>query len=319
MWNFCGSRIGEVEEYKYLGVTVKAGLNGGFKSMGDRMVDANGVLGMVKYAATRSGSKYVVGREGWKSMVVNKMMYGCGALAWNQHECDDLEVRQNGMGRWLWDVGNELIRGETGWSTFEEREAKAMVKWMLRVVFEENLVSEIGRACLIEIGCKSRWWSRCRHICSKSGLLEFVNLICMREVSVNGMVKLGMNIEREGWKKYICERIQESGRRTWKDGFNDTEREKEYVRMKESPRNESFADGSVGARVRLMVRGGFLPVRGSERMTWKYDDCRCVCGLVETEMHVLFECTLYEEERERWRGAVGYLKDGMDEYELIKG
>ena len=56
------------------------------------------------------------------------------------------------MGRWLWDVGNvrnELIRGETGWSTFEEREA--MVKWMLRVVFEENLVSEISRACLIEI------------------------------------------------------------------------------------------------------------------------------------------------------------------------
>ena len=69
----------------------------------------------------------------------------------------------------------------------------------------------------------------------------------MREVSVNGMVNLGMNVEREGWKKYICERIQESGRRAWKYGFNDTEREKEYVQMKESPRNESFADGSVGA------------------------------------------------------------------------
>ena len=69
--------------------------------------------------------------------------------------------------------------------------------------------------------------------------------------------------------------------------------------MIESPRNESFADGSVGARVRLMVRGGCLPVRESERMTWKYDDCSC--GLVETEMHMLFECILYE--RERWRGA----------------
>ena len=43
-WNFGGCEISEVEEYKYLGVTVKAGLNGGFKSMGDRMVDANGVL-----------------------------------------------------------------------------------------------------------------------------------------------------------------------------------------------------------------------------------------------------------------------------------
>ena len=93
-WNFGGCEIGEVEEYKYLGVTVKACLNGGFKRMGDRMVDANGILGMVKYA---TGSKYVVGREGWKSMVVNKLMYGCGALVWYQHECDDLEIRQNGM------------------------------------------------------------------------------------------------------------------------------------------------------------------------------------------------------------------------------
>ena len=41
------------------------------------------------------------------------------------------------------------------------------------------------------------------------------------------------------------ERIQESGRRAWKDGFNNTEREKEYVQMKESPINKSFADGSV--------------------------------------------------------------------------
>ena len=33
----------------------------------------------------------------------------------------------------------------------------------------------------------------------------------------------------------------------------------------------------------------FFPVRGSERMTEQYDDCRCGYGLVETEMHVLFE------------------------------
>ena len=47
---------------------------------------------------------------------------------WYQHECDDIEIRQNGMGRWLWDVRNELIRGETGWSTFEERE-RGKTQW----------------------------------------------------------------------------------------------------------------------------------------------------------------------------------------------
>ena len=71
------------------------------------------------------------------------------------------------------------------------------------------------------------------------------------------MVNLGMNVDGEGWKKYICERIQECGRRARKNGFNDTEREKEYVRMKESPRNECFTDGSVGAR--LMVREDVCP------------------------------------------------------------
>ena len=68
-----------------------------------------------------------------------------------------------------------------------------------------------------------------------------------------------------------------------------------------------------------MVRGGCFPVRGTETVAWKYYHCRCGCGLVETEMHVLFECTLYGEERERWRGAVGDMMDGVDEYEIIKG
>ena len=32
-------------------------------------------------------------------MIVGKLMYGYGALAWYQRECDDLEVIQNGFGR----------------------------------------------------------------------------------------------------------------------------------------------------------------------------------------------------------------------------
>ena len=41
-----------------------------------------------------------------------------------------MKVKQNEMGRLIWDVvnvKNELIRGETGWSTFEEREKR--LRW----------------------------------------------------------------------------------------------------------------------------------------------------------------------------------------------
>ena len=73
-------------------------------------------MGMGKYAADRSRSKYVIGREVWETMVVSKLMYECGALAWYHRECDNVEVIQNGFDRWLWDVGkvwNELVRGES--------------------------------------------------------------------------------------------------------------------------------------------------------------------------------------------------------------
>ena len=59
----------------------------------------------------------MIGREGWKTMIVSMLMYGCGALAWYQRECDDLEVIQNGFGRRLWEVGkvrNELVRNLDG-------------------------------------------------------------------------------------------------------------------------------------------------------------------------------------------------------------
>ena len=39
---------------------------------------------------------------------------------------------------------------------FAEREEKCIVDWLLRKMYEENLVSDIGRACLMEVGYKSR-------------------------------------------------------------------------------------------------------------------------------------------------------------------
>ena len=93
---------------------------------------------------------------------------------------------QNRFGRWLWEVGNvqnDLVRG----SSFAERDGKYIVDWLLRIVYEESLVSDVRRACLMEIGYKSRWWARCNHVCEKFGLWEMVNLLWLRNINKEGM------------------------------------------------------------------------------------------------------------------------------------
>ena len=169
---------------------------------------------------------------------------------------------------------------------------KYIVDWLLRIVYEESLVSDIGRACLMEVGYKSRWWARCNHVCEKLGRLELVNLLWLRNINKEGMAMLGIKYDRNVWKKTFVEIIQEYDRRRWRNGFGINEREQQYVHVKSQPKNEKYANGSV--RARLMVRGGFLPVRGSKGMEWKYDDDLCVCGTKETEIHVLFECKCYD-------------------------
>ena len=87
-----------------------------------------------------------------------------------------------------------------------------------------------------------------------------------------------------------------------KYGFNETEREKEYVKMKRCPRNESFADGSVGARVSLMMRGGCLPVRGSERMAWKMMMIGVGVGKSKQKYMCCFNATDMEKSEENGEG-----------------
>ena len=58
-----------------------------------------------------------------------------------------------------------------------ERGVKCIVDWLLRIVYAKSLVSDIGRACLMEVAYRSRWWVRCKDVCEKFGLWELVNLL----------------------------------------------------------------------------------------------------------------------------------------------
>ena len=59
----------------------------------------------------------------------------------------------------------------------------------------ENQISDLGRACLVEMGSISRWWARCRHICNMFTMFR-VKLICLADVNANGVDKQGINVNK---------------------------------------------------------------------------------------------------------------------------
>ena len=97
---------------------------------------------------------------------------------------------------------------------------KCNVDWLFRIVYEESLVSVIERACLTEVGYKSR----CNHVCDKLGLWDLGNLLWLRNINKEGMAMLGMKYDRNVWKKTFVARIQEYGRRRWRNGFDINKR-----------------------------------------------------------------------------------------------
>ena len=47
---------------------------------------------------------------------------------------------------------------------------------------------------------------------------------------------LGMKYDRSVWKKTLVARIQEDGRRQWRNDFGINEREQQYLHMKSQPK-----------------------------------------------------------------------------------
>ena len=129
-----------------------------------------------------------------------------------------------------------VVRGESGWRSFVERKVKCIVDWLLSIVYEGSLISDIGRACLMEVGYKSRWWARCNHVCEKFGMWELVNLIWHRN-NKKGMAMLAMKYDRNVVKKTFVERTHEYGRRWWRNGLDMNEREQQHVQVKNQPKN----------------------------------------------------------------------------------
>ena len=99
------------------------------------------------------------------------------------------------FGRWLWglekSVLNGVIHGETGWSTFWEREAKDRASFVSRVMEGNGIVAKVGKACVEEIGVAAKWWRGVVSLGRKMGI-DALSKGVWKKMSWAGMQEMGV-------------------------------------------------------------------------------------------------------------------------------
>ena len=135
-----GEELEFVEEYKYLGVNIDK--NGLQKEKNGMRKKAEKMYGIINGKINNRANKYEVMRGLWKGIAVPTIMYGTEIIEINKKEERGLEIVQNraarrGLGANK-HVATEALRGEMGWSSFEERTDESKIKYRVRLEYMDD-------------------------------------------------------------------------------------------------------------------------------------------------------------------------------------
>ena len=132
---------------------MKRGVHCTGKARSKKKIKANEWWGkLCKFRA----NKYEVIRGIWKTIAVPSLLYGMDTINWSVEETNVLEIIQNKMGLGANKmVGMEAIRGDMGWSTFEERLFKE--KLIFKIRLEKMDEDRWAKKCYQEVCTRNRW------------------------------------------------------------------------------------------------------------------------------------------------------------------
>ena len=227
----------------------------------NRLFRANQWWGRLFSVTKLRSNNYEVVRGIWKSIAVPSLMYGMETIPWTMGEINKMETIQNKIGRLALGgnrfVGTEAIRGEMGWSTFEERIMKSKLRFKIRIerMDENRWVKKVSQSA----GSGSRWMRECSKIVEKCGLFkrwnpngEGINEWCLAYSSGDE----GTYDEKE-WRTLISAKVKEFGLVKWRRGIEGKQTLARYS-LKVAPRRENFYDGSWGSSLLFKARSGAL-------------------------------------------------------------
>ena len=245
------------EKYKYLGVNITK--QGAVTIKADKIYKARQYLGRIASMAKFRTSKYEIVRGLWKTVGVPALMYAAGVISWTKEDLNKIECIQNDIGRVALGasrfVGTESIRGETRWSTFEERIMKSVIIYKKRI---ENMKEErIVKKIYYMYSNKTKWQKTC------SRYIKLCEYRKMFVISLDGNIQPGYKIINQNssslnWsynvgKKNINAKVQEIGLKKWRDGIAMKETLNWYSH-KHCPKHEIFYIGDEGSSLLYKCR-----------------------------------------------------------------
>ena len=250
------------------------------------------LAGMIHTASLRKRNKYEVVRELWKGVAVPSCMFGAELIAFRDADLKEMEKIQNKVGRTALNIpkyaATEGIRGEMGWSTWEERIAAAKIIFHRRI---ENMEDTRW--------AKKVWQWRGEDSAWKKGVKKLERKWGTENMSIPE-VRL---------------KVREEGGVRWKEGM-ERKTTLRWYKYKEKPRKEWIYSGSWECSLLAKARLGILETNARQWGDGADRSCR-TCGVVETMEHVLIECDAYEDER--FEAEVMYIAIlGIEDWETIK-
>ena len=145
-WVLGNNVLEVVENYTYLGMEISKEGIGGSTQRKINESKARKIMGMIICAGSREINKYEHGRCLWKGMAVPHCLYGTEITNYRGEDLRRLEVIQNSVGRWCLgapkSTATEALRGEMGWSSFQERIEKGKLCFKNKI---QEMNEEMGQ------------------------------------------------------------------------------------------------------------------------------------------------------------------------------
>ena len=275
------------------------------KEKNQRLFKAQRWYVQISSAMKLRASKYEIVRELWKVVAVPGIMYAMNVLPWTAEEIKKLDVVQNKVGRVGLGANRytavEAIRGDMGWSSFDERMMKGVLIYKKRL--EDMDECRWAKIVYRAFSQQGKFVKASMRYALKSGFIK------SRETGPAGILKewrflkegrIGYDWTLDKWKKEVNSQVKIFGLEVWRVKMSSKVTLRYYMEKK-IPCKELFYDGSFASELLFKARTLSLEVNAR---TYRFSEsgskeCKaCLNNIDETVEHVINSCPAYGCERD---------------------